>query len=82
MFYINSIVGDRDVVKAQAMFGLATSGVCATLANYFGGIMLEHLSIPTVATISVASSFLGILVLLIATDPKRFKGEPLKSTRQ
>ena len=82
VYYINSIVGDRDMVKAQAMFGLATSGLCGTLANYFGGIMLEHLTIPSVATIGVVSSFLGILVLLIATDPKRFAGEPLKSTRE
>ncbi len=79
VFYINSIVGQKDMVKAQAMFGLATSGICATLANYFGGIMLEHLSIPAVATISVISSFLGIIVLLIATDPKRFAGEPLRN---
>jgi PPP family 3-phenylpropionic acid transporter len=82
VFYINSIVGDKDVVKAQAMFGLATSGLCGTLANYFGGMMLEYFTIPTVATVGVISSICGLLVLLIATDPKRFAGEPLKNTRR
>ncbi|MBQ6592027.1 MAG: MFS transporter [Solobacterium sp.] len=82
VFYINSIVGDKDVVKAQAMFGLATSGLCGTLANYFGGMMLEHFTIPTVATVGVISSISGLLVLLVATDPKRFAGEPLKNTRR
>ena len=82
IFYINSIVGQKDVVKAQAMFGLATSGLCGTLANFFGGIMLEHMSIPAVATVSVVSSALGLaLLLLVATDPKRFAGEPFRSTR-
>lgn len=41
VYYVYAIVGEKDIIKGQTMFGVATSGIVCMLANYLGGVMLE-----------------------------------------
>ena len=74
VYFINSIVGRRDSVKAQSIISVGVTGICGTAANIGGGWMLEHLPMRTILTLGVVVSFIGMVVLFIATEKKFFRG--------
>lgn len=79
VYYCYSIVGQADIVKGQAILGVATTGICAMLSNYLGGILVEAVSIPTILLIGIVVNILAFVVIYIATDPNRFKNETIRN---
>lgn len=78
VYYCYAIVGEKDIVKGQSIMGIATTGVCAMLANYGGGILLEMVSAKTILFILLVVSILGCIIMFIATDSKLFKNEVIR----
>ena len=74
VYYINSIVGRRDSVKAQSIVSVGVTGICGTAANIGGGWMLEHLPVQTILLLGTAVSFIGMVLMFIATERKFFQG--------
>ena len=74
VYYINSIVGRRDSVKAQSIVSVGVTGICGTAANIGGGWMLEHLPVQTIMLLGTAVSFIGMVLMFIATERKFFQG--------
>ena len=75
VYYAYSIVGRNDIVKSQTFIGIAVTGICAMLANYIGGLMIELLPLKMILFAGILISFAGLIVIVIATSPKMFKDE-------
>lgn len=78
VYYCYSIVGEKDVVKGQAILGIAVSGICAMLANFLGGIMLESLPHKLILLIGVICNVIAFVIIWYATDPKHFPDEKIR----
>ena len=78
VYYCYSIVSEKDIVKGQSLLGIAAAGLATMAANCIGGILLECVSIRTICLIGIVTSALALYIIWIGTDPKRFKGEPIR----
>lgn len=79
VFYCYSIVGRRDIVKGQSILGICSVGICTLLANYIGGFLVGSVSIPVIYLIGIATSVIALVLIWIATDPKRFPKETIRN---
>ena len=78
VYYGYAIVGEKDIVKGQAIMGIAATGVCAMAANYLSGLMIEIMPLKSILFLCVVTSVIGAVIFFIATDPKRFKNEVVR----
>lgn len=78
VYYVYSIVGEKDIIKGQTMLGVATTGIVCMLSNYLGGVMLETLSIPLILVIGTGVSVLAAFIIFLATSPNLFKNEIIR----
>lgn len=79
VYYVYRIVGVGDIAKGQAIMGIATGGVCMMLANLIGGFLLERVSIPFILIIGLVANIAAFVLIYLATDPKRFPNEKIRS---
>ena len=75
VYYINSIVGRRDSVKAQSIMAVGVTGICGVAANIGGGWMLEHLPMQTILAFGAAVTGVGMILMFIATSRKLFRND-------
>ena len=75
VYYINSIVGRRDSVKAQSIMAVGVTGICGVAANIGGGWMLEHLPMQTILAFGAAVTGVGMILMYIATSRKLFRND-------
>jgi PPP family 3-phenylpropionic acid transporter len=78
IYYCYSIVGEKDIVKGQALLGVATGGICAMLASSIGGFLLEFMSHKMILALGIAVSILAAVVIFYAIDPNHFKNEEIR----
>ena len=78
VYYVNSIVGRGDSVKAQSIMAVGVTGVCGIAANIGGGWMLEHMPMRTILILGSAVSFAGMILMFIATEKKFFQNNQIK----
>ena len=60
VFYINSILADRDLVRGQAYVAMATT-LGGITGNVLGGILYDLTDVPTALLVAFGASVLGIL---------------------
>ncbi len=68
VYYVNSIVDDRDKVKGQAMLGVATIGVAGSIANITGGKILDTLGVSHMLLLGTLVSAAGFLTVFFSTE--------------
>lgn len=78
VYYCYSIVGEKDVVKGQAILGIAVTGICAMLANLLGGVMVGSLPHKLILLIGLLCNVVAFLIVWIATDPRHFRNEKIR----
>ncbi len=78
VYYVNSIVGRGDSVKAQSILAVGVTGVCGIAANIGGGWMLEHMPMQSILILGTAVSFAGMLLMFVATEKKFFQNNQIK----
>lgn len=77
VYYVYSIVGKKDIVKGQALMGIAVSGICPMLSNFLGGMMMETLPLKVILFIGILIQTAAFILCYIATDRNRFASDLL-----
>ena len=75
VYFANSIVGEADAVKAQAILAVALSGVAGIAANIIGGYMVERVPIRIIILMGTAVAAAGVALMFIATGKRFFKDQ-------
>lgn len=63
VYYVNSIVDDRDKVKGQAMLGVATIGVAGSIANITGGKILDSVGVSDMLMLGTIVTAVGFIIV-------------------
>lgn len=79
VYYSYAIVGEKDIVKGQAIMGIFVTGICSMLANSLGGWMLESISIKGILFIGIFISMVAFAIIYFATSAKHFKNEVVRT---
>ncbi len=73
IFYANSIVGEKDSVKAQGFLSVGVTGLVGIIASLTGGYMLEHTTIRIILIVGVAVEAVCAVLMFLATSKRVFK---------
>lgn len=68
VYYVNSIIDEKDKVKGQAMLGVATSGIAASVSSLTGGRLLDSVGVKETLLIGVFVTIIGFLVVFFTTE--------------
>lgn len=68
VYYVNSIIDDRDKVKGQSMLGVASWGIAGTVANLTGGKILDTIGVTYLLLLGTIVSAIGFLVICFTTE--------------
>ena len=68
VYYVNSIIGEEDKNKGQAMIGAATIGISGTLANITGGKMLDISGVSEMMLLGTIVALVGFIIILFSTE--------------
>lgn len=68
VYYVNTIIGEEDKNKGQAMIGAATIGISGTLANITGGKMLDISGVSEMMLLGTAVALIGFIIILFSTE--------------
>lgn len=72
VYYVNSIIDEKDKVKGQTMTGVAAAGVAGTIGNLMGGKLLDTTGVSNMLFFAVISSVIGLVIVLFSTpEPGR-----------
>ncbi len=73
VYYVNSIVEDRDKVKGQAMLGVASVGIAGTTANITGGKILDTLGVSPMLMLGTIVTAMGVIIVCLTTERSALK---------
>lgn len=68
IYYVNSIIDDKDRVKGQAMLGVAGTGVASTLSSITSGKILDTYGVSRMLLIGTIVTAIGMIVMLLTTE--------------
>ena len=68
VYYVNSIIDDKDRVKGQAMLGVAGTGVAGTLSSITSGKILDSYGVSRMLLIGTIITAVGMIVVLLTTE--------------
>lgn len=68
IYYVNSIIDDKDKVKGQAMLGVAGIGIAGTLSNITGGKLLDTFGVSHMLLVGTIVTAIGFIVILLTTE--------------
>lgn len=73
VYYVNSIINEKDKVKGQTMIGVAAAGIAGTIGNLTGGKLLDTVGVSNMLLTTVISSVIGFAIILFATESSNVK---------
>ncbi len=69
VYYVDSVVEKRDVVKGQTYLGISNTLGCL-LASFLGGVLIDGVGMEKMFLICTLISLAGMLLLFLSTDKK------------
>ena len=73
IFYANSIVDEKDAVKAQGFLSVSVTGLVGILANLAGGYLLEYTTIRVILVVGVGVEAVCTVLMFLATGKRWFR---------
>ena len=73
VYFVDSIVGREDAVKAQGIMAVGISGISSMAANLCGGLLLERVSIQTLLLIGTGITLTAAIMMFFVTDNRLFR---------
>lgn len=70
VYYVDSVVEKRDVVKGQTYLGVANTLGCL-IAHFMGGALIDLLGVSSMFAVCIAISVVGTLLLFVSTEKKQ-----------
>ena len=68
VYYVNTIIGEEDKNKGQAMIGAATIGISGTLASITGGKMLDVSGVSDMMLLGTVVALIGFIIILFSVE--------------
>lgn len=68
IYYVNSLVDDKDKVKGQSMLGVASFGVAGIIANLTGGKVLDMFGVSNMLLVATIVTAIGFVIVYLFTQ--------------